>query len=103
MTDPNKAGATSSIPTGVSLPPTAVDVNRFHTNSDVDAGVTVQHHTLGILHNQASAGDHKHDGKSSKLIGKSLNLAFPTVASATYSQAQIQTIIDALRKLGFGL
>lgn len=76
--------------------------NAAHANSDVDTAVTALHHTLGIQHNQSSPGDHKHDGKSSKRIGKGLNASFPTTASAAYSQAQIQTIIDALRLLGFG-
>ncbi len=82
--------------------PSSSEVNKFHTNSDVDSSVTAQHHTLGILHNQASPGDHKHDGKSSKKIGKGINPSFPTTASATYSQSQIQSIIDALRALGLG-
>lgn len=97
MTNPNSnAGA----------PPVAVPssdaVNKAHTNSDVDSAVTAQHHTLGIQHGQGSPGDHKHDGKSSKKIGKGLDLSFPTTANATYSQAQIQSIINALRTLGFG-
>lgn len=81
---------------------TAVEVNNFHKNSDVDVGVTSQHHTLGILHNQASPGDHKHDGKSSKRIGAGLDASFPSTANATYSQAQIQAIIDFCRDLGAG-
>lgn len=84
-------------------PPSSSESNKQHSNSDIDTSVTAQHHTLGISHNQASPGDHKHDGHSSKLLGKGINLAFPTTASATYSQAQIQSIIDALRKLGFGV
>ena len=78
------------------------EVNKFHGNSDIDSSVVSQHHTLGILHNQASPGDHTHNGKSSKRIGKGLDLAFPTTAGATYTQAQIQSIINALRNLGFG-
>jgi len=84
--------------------PTAssVEVSKFHGNSDIDSSVVAQHHTLGILHNQSSPGDHKHDGKSSKKLGKGLDLAFPTTANAAYTQAQIQSIINALRNLGFG-
>lgn len=81
---------------------TPAEVSKFHSNSDVDSAVTAQHHTLGIQHGQSSPGDHKHDGASSKLIGKGINPSFPALASATYSQAQIQTIIDALRRLGLG-
>lgn len=39
-----------------------------HARSDVDASDVSQHHTLGISHNQASPGDHIHDGKSSRQI-----------------------------------
>lgn len=89
-----KTNVTSDVPSAV--------VNKFHANSDNDTGPTAQHHTLGILHNQSSPGDHTHNGKSSKKIGKGINPGFPTTANVTYSQAQIQSIIDALRALGFG-
>ena len=82
------------------VPPDAV--NKFHSNCDVDGGVTAQHHTLGIQAAQASPGDHSHDGKSSKRIGKGLDPSFPTTANVAYTQAQIQSIINALRALGFG-
>jgi hypothetical protein len=81
---------------------TPVEVNRIHASDDVDTAITAHHHTLGILHNQASPGDHKHDGKSSKRIGKGLDLGFPVTAGATYTQAQLQSVINALRALGFG-
>lgn len=77
-------------------------VNKIHNNSDLDSSTSAQHHTLGIQHNQSSPGDHKHDGKSSKRIGKGINAGFPVTASGTYNQAQIQAIIDALRQLGLG-
>lgn len=84
------------------IPITSVESTKQHTNSDVDSAVTAQHHTLGISHNQASGGDHNHNGKNSKKIGKGLDAGFPTTAAAAYNQAQIQSIIDALRDLGFG-
>ncbi len=77
-------------------------VSEFHSNADTDASQTAQHHTLGQKNGQASPGDHNHNGKNSKLIGKGKNLAFPTTATAAYSQAQAQAIIDALRALGWG-
>lgn len=40
-------------------------VKDFHLNSDVDQNAISQHHTLGPLANQASPGDHIHDGKTS--------------------------------------
>jgi len=88
--------------TDIERVPTATEIQRAHTNADVDVAVTAMHHTLGISHNQSSPGDHNHNGKSSKKIGKGLNTSFPITAGATYTQAQIQSIIDALRALGFG-
>lgn len=81
---------------------TPQEVNTFHAKSDRDSSKTAQHHTLGIDANQASPGDHKHDGRSSKLIGTGLDTGFPSTADATYNQTQIQSILNALRDLGFG-
>jgi hypothetical protein len=44
------------------------EVNSFHVNSDRDSSHTAQHHTLGLNPNQASPGNHTHDGKNSKRI-----------------------------------
>ena len=44
------------------------EVKRFHRNSDVDENPLALHHTLGTLANQASPGDHTHDGKNSLRI-----------------------------------
>jgi hypothetical protein len=43
-------------------------VKDFHLNSDVDQSFIAQHHTLGPLTNQASPGDHIHDGSTSKRL-----------------------------------
>jgi hypothetical protein len=83
-------------------PPTSSESMRAHVNCDCDSSGTSQHHTLGTGHTQASPGDHKHDGKNSKRIGKGLDPAFPLTANAAYSQVQMQSVIDALRDLGFG-
>jgi len=48
--------------------PPAQAVEDFHTNSDVDARAEAQHHTLGPNPNQASPGDHTHDGGDSAFI-----------------------------------
>lgn len=82
--------------------PTATESQKQHSNSDVDGSSVAQHHTLGISHNQASPGDHNHNGKNSRKLGKGLDPAFPTVATVGYTQAQMQAVIDALRDLGFG-
>ena len=46
------------------FPPTTVE--EIHKNSDKDSSQLSQHHTLGPRHNQASPGDHIHDGGTSK-------------------------------------
>ena len=46
----------------------AGEVNDFHSNSDVDKSTLAQHHTLGPQPNQASPGDHAHDGRTSKKL-----------------------------------
>ncbi|MFM5968475.1 MAG: hypothetical protein ACKOQ8_05520 [Micrococcales bacterium] len=48
--------------------PTADEVNTFHLNSDKDSAASALHHTLGIGQNQASPGNHNHDGKNSARI-----------------------------------
>lgn len=102
MTQPRNSPPPVTIQIGSEDAPSSAAVNKFHANSDVDSAVTGQHHTLGIQHNQASPGDHKHDGKASKRIGAGIDPTFPAVANVAYTQAQIQSIINALRALGFG-
>ena len=82
--------------------PSSTEVNKFHQNSDVDSSSVAQHHTLGIQHDQASPGDHNHNGKNSRRLGKGLDATFPSTATPAYTQAQMQAVIDALRDLGFG-
>jgi hypothetical protein len=48
--------------------PTAQAVDDFHTNSDADSRAESLHHTLGPNPNQASPGDHTHDGGDSELL-----------------------------------
>ena len=50
-------------------------VNHFHTYSDRDKDKKAQHHTLGVDPNQASSGDHVHDGTSSRKIGTGMGLS----------------------------
>ena len=58
----------------------AGEVNDFHLNSDLDKSTLSQHHTLGPQPNQASPGDHSHDGKTSRR----LNLANMSTPSITF-------------------
>lgn len=45
------------------------DSRRYHSRADTDLGPRSLHHTLGTKHNQASPGDHNHDGSTAKKIG----------------------------------
>lgn len=42
---------------------------RNHDRADTDLSQRALHHTIGIGRNQASPGDHYHDGTNSKKIG----------------------------------
>jgi hypothetical protein len=48
--------------------PPPEEVNRFHERSDVDSSALAQHHTLGVKHDQASPGDHNHNGEGSLFL-----------------------------------
>lgn len=70
-------------------------VARFHNKSDVDASADSQHHTLGIKQGQASPGDHKHDGSTSKKL-----LEGTTLTGSRGGNAALASVITALVKLG---
>lgn len=59
--------------------PSPGEVNKSHINSDVDASTRSLHHTLGMRRNQASPGNHIHDGVTSPKMGA---MAVGTSASA---------------------
>jgi hypothetical protein len=65
-------------------------VKDFHLNSDVDQNAISQHHTLGPLANQASPGDHVHDGKTSAKLElsnlTSSSIPFTVVKGTTGTQ-----------------
>ena len=46
----------------------ASEVNEFHNQDDVDTSDLAHHHTLGPKANQASPGNHLHDGVTSKKL-----------------------------------
>lgn len=68
-------------------------VNGFHARSDADSGQSAQHHTLGIGHNQASSGDHVHDGSSSRKIGQGLNLTLTGSKGGNVALANLITLL----------
>lgn len=76
--------------------PSPRTVNFFHTRSDVDSGPSAMHHSLGIGHNQASPGDHSHDGKSSRKVGTGLNL---TATGAKAGNVALGNLITMLKNV----
>lgn len=75
---------------------TAREVNALHRRSDVDSKATAQHHSLGVQRNQASPGDHIHDGKASKLAGSGLNLS---ISGTKNTAASEDSIVAMLKKV----
>ena len=69
------------------------DVNNMHTKSDVDRDAHAQHHTLGYSRNQASPGDHVHDGKTSKPIGQGLSLSVTGSKGGNVALANLITML----------
>ena len=59
-------------------PPEADQVNAFHRYSDKDVSPDSDHHTLGTGIEQASPGDHNHDGKNSKGLATNSHFHDPT-------------------------
>lgn len=59
-------------------------VAAFHARDDVDSNQQAHHHTIGVKHDQAAAGDHSHDGAGSRKVGAGLGLTCDTgVSTAT--------------------
>lgn len=56
--------------------PTSKQVINLHRNADVDLSARALHHTLGSGANQASPGNHLHDGESGEFL-------FPTGTGST--------------------
>lgn len=71
-------------------------VRQFHTNAAVDTKATDIHHTLGHQAEQASPGDHDHNGGNSKLLLEGYVLSG---AKATPSMV-LPSIIACLVRLG---
>lgn len=76
--------------------PAPRDINLLHARSDLDSSTIAQHHTLGIKHNQASTGDHVHDGKSSRKVGQGLSL---TVSGSKGGNAALTSLLAMLAQV----
>lgn len=74
---------------------TSAEVDEFHENSDVDLRRESQHHTLGAQPNQASPGDHKHDGGDSEKL-----LTGMTISGSRASDAWRLSVNQILVRLG---
>jgi len=70
-------------------------VNDFHENSDVDSRAEAQHHTLGPNPNQASPGNHTHDGGDSELL-----LTTETISGSRATDAWRLSVNAILVRLG---
>lgn len=78
--------------------PDSKTVEKFHTNSDVDSSQKSQHHTIGPSRNQASPGDHTHDGgTSNKSIKPLLGV---TLTGSKGGNAALASVVSALVQLG---
>lgn len=73
--------------------PLADVVNNFHIHSDKDSSTTAQHHSLGTNRNQASPGDHIHDGKNSRKLGEGAGL---TVTGSRGGNAALASLLSML-------
>lgn len=67
-----------------------------HKRSDIDAGPTAQHHSLGVASGQASPGPHIHDGKDSRNI-TSVSVSDFTAAVLAVISANPNTVVAAIK------
>lgn len=83
-------GKTTGDPT-----PSAADVEKFHSNDDIDSKAESHHHTLGPTQYQASPGNHDHRGGNSQLLISDI-----TLTGSRGGNAAVASIITALVALG---
>jgi hypothetical protein len=74
--------------------PPPQEVNKFHERSDVDSSSTAQHHTIGVKHDQASPGDHKHTGDNSLLLMEGITISGSRAGNAALADL-ITKLADA--------
>lgn len=76
--------------------PDARTVDLFHKNAGVDTRAEDIHHTLGSGPNNASPGDHNHDGSDSALILDGITI---TGSKSNFSTVA-PSLLAALTRLG---
>jgi hypothetical protein len=74
------------------------EVERIHQAADTDGSPKAAHHTLGPFPNQASPGNHTHDGGSSAILPLVLDTV--SITGSKSSGAALDSIIAALVTLG---
>lgn len=77
-----------------SLNPSPSEVRAFHERSDSDSAPTAMHHTLGTKRNQASAGDHIHNGINSRLIGSGEGFVLTGAKGGNVALANLITMLQ---------
>ena len=76
-------------------PPTAEEVEKFHTNAATDSRREDIHHTVGLSENQASPGNHNHRGGDSLLLLQGI-----TITGSRGGNIALLSVIQALVALG---
>lgn len=74
------------------------EVNLLHNRSDLDKSEFAQHHTLGPKRNQASPGDHIHDGFRSRGVGYGKSL---TLTGSKGGNVALTNLLTMLKSMGF--
>lgn len=77
--------------------PPAHDVEEFHRNADTDKRPEAIHHRLGKGPNQASPGNHNHDGRDSTALLGGFTI---TGSRSTQTASVISQILVALEEIG---
>lgn len=77
---PNSASPITKDPKGV---------DQGHQNSDLNSSIFAQHHNLGPTPNQASPGDHVHDGSNSKQFNDLSILGLLTAGNIAWGSIDI--------------
>ena len=91
---PNDPFGPIKTPTGRTSPPPEY-VNKLHERADTDSSAQAAHHTLGVKHDQASPGDHRHTGEGSLRLMEGITI--------TGSRGANAALADLITKLAAAL
>ncbi len=73
-----------------------LDVARLHQRSDLDGQPSSQHHTLGSGQNQASPGNHRHNGRDSPKLYPNP----PVITGSRGGNVALENLLNSLAQLG---